>query len=272
MVVEETLVYIWQRNIWRLSIEPYCALVLCDHLKINIAFIYYFAVMCGDGFFFLSPECLVKLLTIEPDEDDFTHMILSIRHTGTGWRTVRTFPRRGSSGARASNELKCPTCNSMIRIRNGNVSNLTKNFALLSVKSETVSQKPKTRHYCNEHDHEKRLYCQDDKVLICAYCQLFGEHKGHKCVIATEVAEPAVEAVRTAEANVSSDLEQVVQAEEQVDAVVQKLHRGRRRCENAVKRYFGRLIKNLEEKEEELLTGLRNWNDEQLYILQAQLE
>ncbi|XP_062500833.1 uncharacterized protein LOC134178065 isoform X2 [Corticium candelabrum] len=39
---------------------------------------------------------------------------------------------------------------------------------------------------CLEHDEVKKVYCRDDKRLICIYCQVYGEHKGHDCVLAAE--------------------------------------------------------------------------------------
>lgn len=39
---------------------------------------------------------------------------------------------------------------------------------------------------CHKHDEVKKVYCRNDKRLICIYCQVYGEHKGHDCVLAAE--------------------------------------------------------------------------------------
>ena len=199
-------------------------------------------------------------------------MILSVRHTGIGWRAIRRYPVRVGP-AHASNELKCPTCNSINRILNGDITNLTKNFALLSCRPQVSTRKQqKSRHFCEEHDHEKRIYCNDCKTLVCAYCQLYGGHKQHDCVIATEVAKPIIEMLKTAAKTVSEDLDQVTQAEGLVNTAITRLERGRKTCEMKVKRYFGDLIKKLAARRDVLLTSAQNWSEEQMYILQAQLE
>ena len=199
-------------------------------------------------------------------------MVLNIRYAGREWRTSRRYPNRYAT-AHTSNELKCPTCSSINRIRNGDVTNLTKNFALLSCRPQSSNQPPqRRRHYCKEHDHEKRIYCNACKVLVCAYCQLYGEHKGHDCVIATEASQPSIRALRVAEEGLSGNLERISQGEEEVSAAMQRLEKQRRKCEGKVKTYFERLASKLGAQKAALLGSTSNWSDEQLFILQAQLE
>lgn len=202
-------------------------------------------------------------------------MVLNIRYAGREWRTTRRYPNRYAT-PHTSNELKCPTCNSINRIRNGDVTNLTKNFALLSCRPQSSNQPPqrsqRSRHYCKEHDHEKRIYCNACKVLVCAYCQLYGEHKGHDCVIATEASQPSIRALKMAEESLSGNLEQISQGEEEVSAAMQRLERQHRKCEVKVKAYYERLANRLAGQRAALLARTSNWSDEQLFVLQAQLE
>lgn len=199
-------------------------------------------------------------------------MVLNIRYAGREWRTTRRYPS-SFAAAHASNELKCPTCSSIIHIHNGDVTKLTKNFALLSCRPQ-VSKQPlqRSRHYCNEHHHEKRVYCKECKVLVCAYCQLYGEHKGHDCIIATEAAQPLVDTLKLAEESVLSDLDQISRGEEEVRTAVLRLSKQHRRCVKKVKAHFGRLTSRLTEQKTALLARVDNWSEEQLFILQAQLE
>lgn len=210
---------------------------------------------------------------MEPEEDEFEQIVLHIRQTGTGWATARRYPLR-ISPQRPSNELKCPTCNGINRIHNRDVTSLTKNFALLSYRSQNDSSrvKRKVQHYCEEHDHDKRVYCNDCKTLVCAYCQLYGEHKEHNCTKATEVGKAAVDSLLSAKASVLADLDEVTKAEEQVTAAISQLERKERQTERKVKKHFTSLTNQLEERKGYLLTQLKRWSSEQLFILQAQLE
>ncbi len=211
---------------------------------------------------------------MEPEEDEFRQVILHIRQTGTGWATDRRYPL-SIPPQRPSNELKCPTCNGINRIHNRDIGGLTKNFALLSCRPQNdprIKRKTRVQHYCAEHDHDKRIYCNDCKALVCAYCQLYGEHRGHDCTIATEVGKAAVQTLLAAKASVSADLEEVTQAEERVMAAISQLQRRERRATGRVTDHFASLVAELEERKRFLLGELKRWSNEQHFILQAQLE
>ena len=165
-------------------------------------------------------------------------------------------------------QLTCPVCKSSNHVQGGEVGNLTKNFALLGVQEgvEKTSQ-----HYCQEHDHEQRIYCQECQQLVCAYCQLYGRHKTHKCLIATEACEPAVSAVRELHSEVEGQLKELEAGEAAVLASVQQLEHGRERSEMRVRLHYGRLIEALQQKKDSEVEGIQAWSDEQACILQAQL-
>jgi hypothetical protein len=159
-------------------------------------------------------------------------------------------------------------CKSSNPVRGGEVTNLTKNFALLGVQEGV--EKP-SQHYCQEHDHEQRIYCQECQQLVCAYCQLYGRHKSHKCLIATEACEPAVQAVKELQAEVQEQLSELEAGEAAVLASVQQLERGRERSEMCIRHYYGRFIEALEQKREAEVERVQSWSDDQACILQAQL-
>lgn len=217
-------------------------------------------------------ECLDRLLNTEQDEDDFEQVVLQIRYGGREWTTVRRQPLLSRSFQ--TNDLKCPTCNTMNFIANRDVHSLTKNFALLGCRPSNDNQtsKKNRRHFCSEHNHEKRVYCKDCRTLVCAYCQLYGGHKNHDCAIATDAAQPSVEALKVAMEGVTCDLSDLHRGEKVVEKAVKKLKKNRHQCERKVKGYFNELIRSLENKRNSLLMNVGTWTDEQMYILNAQLE
>lgn len=165
-------------------------------------------------------------------------------------------------------QVTCPVCKSTNHVQDGAVTNLTKNFALLGMVegSERASQ-----HYCQEHDHEQRIYCEECRQLVCAYCQLYGRHKTHKCLIATEACEPAVEAVRELQVDVEAQLGELKRSEASVLTSVQQLEHCRERCERKIQCYYERLIEALQQKRDADIDKIQSWSDEQAYILQTQL-
>lgn len=207
---------------------------------------------------------------MEQDEEDFEQVVLQIRYGGREWTTIRRQPLLSRSFQ--TNDLKCPTCNAMNYISNRDVYALTKNFALLGCRPSDTGTRVNKKHFCSDHNHEKRVYCQDCRKLVCAYCQLYGVHKDHNCAIASDAAQPSIEALKVAVDGIKCDLGDLNTGEKVVKKVVKRLKKNRRQCERRVKGYFNELIHSLENQRDSLLMGVGTWTDEQMYILNAQLE
>lgn len=209
---------------------------------------------------------------MEPNEEDQT-MIFNIHYAGRRWTTTRRFPSIFHPPRPPRNEIKCPTCKKENRIDNRDITTLTKNFALLGMRSQagTISR-PKKSHYCKDHDHEKRIYCRDCRALVCAYCQLYGDHKDHNCEIATEAAKPSVESLKEAKEKLVSDFEELLQGEKVVTSAIVKLEKNRERCEKKVKHYFNRFIGRLKRRRDDLLLDIGSWTEDQMFVLDAQLK
>lgn len=227
-------------------------------------------------------ECLGRLLEVEGEEcddgwrdaEDLFSFLASTRregglrsalHTALWGREIRRHSSRS-----AANEVTCPVCKRSNHIQDGEVTSLTTNFALLGVQ-EGVERGTNSQHYCLEHDHEQRIFCQDCQKLVCAYCQLYGHHKNHKCLIATEACQPAVETVSGIHADVDLELQELKQLEAAVLASVQQLERGKEHSERVIGQYYNHLIDCLQQKSAAEVEKVRAWTDEQAYVLQSQL-
>ena len=195
-------------------------------------------------------------------------MVLNIRYAGREWTTTRNYPR----SPQLTNELKCPTCKTINRIQNRDITSLTKNYALLGCRPQTSGGSNRNKHFCKDHDHEKRIYCNDCKTLICAYCQLYGIHQGHDFVVATEASKPSVESLKAAEQSLSDEVGSLTTGVNALNLTIAKLARTRNKCEKSVRRYFGGAIARLERQQDSLLSQISSWTEEQMYILNAQLE
>lgn len=157
-------------------------------------------------------------------------------------------------------------------IQNRDISTLTKNFALLGCRSQATGLPNRNKHFCKDHDHEKRIYCDDCKTLICAYCQLYGEHKGHSFMVAAEASKPSIDSLRTSEKSLAKDLSNLTLGENALNHTISKLMKTRSKCETNVKLYFEDAIAKLDNQKVSLLSQISSWADEQMYILKAQLE
>lgn len=217
-------------------------------------------------------ECLERLLDMEvEDEQQQQTMFFNIQYAGRQWMTTRRFPSIFNPPRPPRNEIKCPTCKKENRITHRDISTLTKNFALLGLRTQAaINIHPKKSHYCKDHDHEKRIYCSDCKMLICAYCQLYGEHKEHTCEIATDAAKPAVDRLKEARDQLTRDMEDVTNGEEAVRSVIDKIELDKIQSQRKIKRYFNKYINRLRLRREGLLRELEEWCYESLSLLGAQ--
>jgi len=203
---------------------------------------------------------------METEEDDYQQIVLNIRYAGREWMTTRNYPRSRYT----SSELKCPTCMTMNPVHNKDVTSLTKNFALLSCLQQQPSHRNK--HFCKDHNHEKRIFCNDCQTLICAYCQLYGGHAGHKYEVATDAAKPSLATLKEAESGIQRDLEKLGDGRKAVGKAMRRLGRSMARSEKEVKMYYEGAMERLKEEMERLLRGMSSWSREQQFVLQSQLE
>lgn len=214
-------------------------------------------------------ECLRRLLDVEEDHESDNGLTDDMfGYVGDDIRSIAINRWGGRRFHSVTDQVTCPVCKNTNHVLGGEVENLTKNFALLGMLDgvEKTSQ-----HYCQEHEHEQRIYCQECQQLVCAYCQLYGRHKTHQCLIATEACEPAVQALRELHTEMKGQLTELEISEAAVLESVQKLERSRERSERKIHYYFGKLIHALEQKQEAEVERVQTWSDEQACILQAQL-
>nr|XP_014339612.1 PREDICTED: E3 ubiquitin-protein ligase TRIM17-like [Latimeria chalumnae] len=78
----------------------------------------------------------------------------------------------------------CPVCRAFVSI-----TNLKRNFALLSM-VDSLKKEPKAQpeDVCSEHEEKLKLFCLEDKELICLVCQTSERHQNHKFRPIKEVA------------------------------------------------------------------------------------
>ena len=142
-------------------------------------------------------------------------------------------------------EIDCPKCHSITPVPDNDVHKLPKNFGLMEViissSSAThvchtaLASSPRmsdsdmvadTSHpICKVHKDRISSYCLDDDVLVCSSCQLYGEHKGHKCLLVTEAAERQRSKLSLLTPDVEKQREMMQGLLEQVDGNLQKVEK-----------------------------------------------
>ena len=86
--------------------------------------------------------------------------------------------------------IRCPQCKKTSEIRNGDVSNLAKNYALINLMEKMrnlqVTAEGSRKYKCPEHsDEDLRYWCSNAicQKPVCSRCLLEGQHQDHKWVV-----------------------------------------------------------------------------------------
>ncbi|XP_048589271.1 uncharacterized protein LOC5506775 isoform X2 [Nematostella vectensis] len=129
--------------------------------------------------------------------------------------------------------VRCPACKheTLLLSRFNGIPSLPKNFGLLEIieskenadkapaSASTIDQeRAKHRHLCTEHDEPKKVYCYDDQVLICIYCQIYGKHQGHRCDLASRLATNVREELSKITVQIEEEHEKIVMARRAIEA------------------------------------------------------
>lgn len=157
-------------------------------------------------------------------------------------------------------EIKCPLCNQITPVSGHSVTNLPKNFPLMSLigmpgrPQETYMQLPPK---CSEHDDYLRRYCLKDGTLICSSCELYGSHQGHP----TQLLDEAALAERKQLGELSSE---VVRQKQKMQVALTKVEgqcvavqETGGRMEDEVDEFFQSLIGLLQEEKQRVKTEIR---------------
>ena len=142
-------------------------------------------------------------------------------------------------------EIKCPKCHNITPVPGSNVSNLSKNFGLIEVISSVESShhldgepsnisrmshndqddQDMDHPLCKEHKDHISGYCLEDDCLVCSSCQLYGAHRGHKCLLVTEAAELQRTKLCKLNPRVNDQREKMQSSLQQVEDTLQKVEK-----------------------------------------------
>ena len=144
--------------------------------------------------------------------------------------------------ANCRSEVDCPKCHTITPVPSSRVDNLPKNFGLIEVISSSVAprhhaalnddppqhvtESPEVDHpICRVHKDHISGYCMDDDTLVCSSCQLYGPHKGHKCLLVTEAAEQERAKLRRLNPEVDRQREKMQCCLQQVEHTLQQVEK-----------------------------------------------
>ncbi|XP_043534162.1 zinc-binding protein A33-like isoform X1 [Chiloscyllium plagiosum] len=151
----------------------------------------------------------------------------------------------------------CPECRQEFPDRS-----LRGNRALanLAEKARTLNLNPQekeSKHHCEEHQEELKLFCETDKKLICVICRDSGEHKSHNLIQITEAVGIYKDPVKSSLESLTGKKAAALEMEQQQKQKISKIREESSSLQTHIKSEFTKMHQMLTEKEQSLLRDLR---------------
>jgi len=168
--------------------------------------------------------------------------------------------------------ITCPNhCHELTRVKAYNVSNIAKNYPLLSILREipplareagTAAKTTKTKQQhmppkCPDHDDYLRSYCMKDGSLVCSSCELYGSHQGHRTLFVNEAAEEERKKLKALHPDLLRQKDKMTEALTTVDAACKSTQKAGGKMEDQVDEFFDHITALIEEKKADVKTDIR---------------
>ncbi|XP_071498906.1 uncharacterized protein [Diadema antillarum] len=173
----------------------------------------------------------------------------------------------------------CPTCKADTSIPGlvNNVQRLAKNFAVLEILEgleESLRGSSSATNQvllCNEHENEpKKVYCLTDKEVICIYCQVYGQHKGHECQLVSQVAASNRETLGQLQNDLSAQTAILLPALKHLQDVSSSVQHQEEHIVWEIRHHFEKLRRKLCRREKEVIGKLKALTSGKVLLLREQ--
>ncbi|XP_060706816.1 zinc-binding protein A33-like [Hemiscyllium ocellatum] len=166
----------------------------------------------------------------------------------------------------------CPECRQEFPDRN-----LRGNRALanLAEKARTLNLNPQekeSKHHCEEHQEELKLFCETDKKLVCLVCRDSREHKSHNFIPVKEAVEIYKDRVKSSLDSLTWEKSEALEMEQEQKQEISQIQEESRNLQTHITSEFAQMHQMLTEKEQSLLRDLRKQEENILKPMEENLQ
>ncbi|XP_043534169.1 nuclear factor 7, brain-like [Chiloscyllium plagiosum] len=166
----------------------------------------------------------------------------------------------------------CPECRQGFPERNlrGNraLANLTEKARKLSLNP----QEKESKHLCEEHQEELKLFCETDKKLVCVICRDSREHKSHNFIPIKEAVGIYKDQVKSSMDSLTGKKSAALEMEQQQKQKISQIQEESRNLQTHITSEFSQMHQMLTEKEQSLLRDLREQEENILKPMEQHLQ
>ncbi|XP_032891433.1 nuclear factor 7, brain-like [Amblyraja radiata] len=166
----------------------------------------------------------------------------------------------------------CPECRDEFTDRTLKVNRA---LARLSEKARTLSlntEEKESKHHCEEHQEELKLFCETDKKLICLVCRDAREHKSHSFIPIKEAVETYKDQVKSSIQSLTTNKSAIQEMEEQQKQKISQVREQSQSLKSHVTSQFAELHQILVKKEQRILGEIKEDEEKILSQMEKNLQ
>ncbi|XP_072406101.1 nuclear factor 7, ovary-like [Chiloscyllium punctatum] len=165
----------------------------------------------------------------------------------------------------------CPECRQEFPDRNlrgnGALANLTEKARTLNLNP----QEKESKHHCEEHQEELKLFCETDKKLVCVICRDSQEHKSHNFKSISEAVGIYKDRVKSSLDSLTGKKSAALEMEQQQKQKISQIQEESRNLQTHITSEFAHMHQMLTEKEQSFLQDLRKQEENILKPMEEHL-
>ncbi|XP_032903371.1 nuclear factor 7, brain-like [Amblyraja radiata] len=166
----------------------------------------------------------------------------------------------------------CPECREEFADRTLKVNRA---LARLAEKVRTLSlntEEKESKHHCDEHQEELKLFCETDKKLICVICAAGREHKSHSFIPIKEAVAIYKDQVKSSIQSLTTNKSAIQEMEEQQKLKISQVREQSQSLRSHVTSQFDELFRILVEKKQRILRDIKEDEEKILSPMEKNLQ
>ncbi|GCB72600.1 hypothetical protein scyTo_0002081 [Scyliorhinus torazame] len=152
----------------------------------------------------------------------------------------------------------CPECREEFPGKNLRINRALANLAGKARNFKLNRNEKESKLHCEEHQEERKLFCETDKKLICVICRDSLEHRGHRFLPVKEAAEIYKDQLKSSFDSLTEMKFEVLQTEREQKRKISEVWEQSSSLQIHITSEFSKMHQILTEKEQRLLRDLRD--------------
>ncbi|XP_060707002.1 nuclear factor 7, brain-like [Hemiscyllium ocellatum] len=165
----------------------------------------------------------------------------------------------------------CPECRQEFPDRSLRDNRALANLAEKARKLNVNPQEKESKHHCEEHLEELKLFCETDENLICVICRDSREHKSHNFIPIKEAVGIYKDRVKSSLDFLAGKKSAALEMEQQQKQEISQIQEESRNLQTHITSEFAQMHQMLTEKEQSLLRDLREQEENILKPMEEHL-